>query len=140
MNNPDSGSTETLKTSVFEFLKIHCLGGCQAVKAEDMAVSFQTSMRTINDIVRLLRKDGFLIGSSKGRHPGYYIPVTDYEINEYLADFKAEIFDMLQTYNRQKRAKKQYLDSRTCNDLFAGQDLHRAGTAGPGPVKMGVPA
>lgn len=127
MKSPDSILMGNLKAEAFEYLKVHCLGNCQAIKAADLALSFHTNLRTINDVIRLLRKDGFLIGSSKSKHPGYYIPVTDQEIDDYLKDFKAEIFDMLETYNAQKRAKKKYLENRVSDDLFAGQDLYKRG-------------
>lgn len=106
------------KIAILEYLKMYCLGRAQASKAGFLAKEFSTNLRAINGIIRLLRKEGILIGSSKGIYPGYYIPTTEQEIDEYLADFKDEMIDMLETFKTQKRAKKRYLDSLQSNDLF----------------------
>ncbi|HOX55176.1 MAG TPA: flagellar protein FliT, partial [Candidatus Omnitrophota bacterium] len=49
---------------------------------------------------------------------GYYLPATKEEIKDYLDTFRNELLDMLQTFNRQKRAKKAYLESLQMEDLF----------------------
>lgn len=61
-------------------------------------------------MVRLLRKEGYFIGSSKEPPCGYYIPSTEQEANECLDTFRGELFDMLHTYNIQKRAIKKIRD------------------------------
>lgn len=104
---------------VHTFLKTHCRGRHKAIKAQELAGMFNVNLREINHAVRILRKEGNLIGSSKERPYGYYIPVTDDEINKYLDTFKNELYDMLETYNTQKRARRRHVESLSQDYLFA---------------------
>ncbi|MFA7718257.1 MAG: hypothetical protein WC875_06095, partial [Candidatus Absconditabacterales bacterium] len=61
-------------------------------------------------VIHSLRLDGVLIGSSKERPYGYYLPANELEAKKFLDTYGAEMFDMLSVYNRQKRAKRDYLD------------------------------
>lgn len=109
---------EKLKEDILNYLRRHCLGRNTPAKAELIARDFRLDIRTINDIIRLLRKDGILIGSAKKGPYGYYLPATEKEVRDYLDAFKAELFDMLETYSRQKRARQEFLDSLHSKDLF----------------------
>lgn len=115
-----------LKQSIHEYLKVNCFGRQKAAKADFLANGFNISLRDINEAVRQLRKDGYLIGSSKGAPSGYYIPATEEEVKNYLDTFKSELFDMLSTFNRQKRAKHAYIENLRTKDLF-GYDYDKAG-------------
>lgn len=117
---------QEFKKDIYNYLYQFCRGRKKPVKASSLADYFQINLRETNEIIRLLRKDGILIGSAKGEPCGYYLPVTEEEVKEYLDTFKSELFDMLQTYNRQKRAKKVFLESRQMEDLFD----YKADTAG----------
>lgn len=108
-----------LKEDVFNYLRQCCYGRPRAAKAELIARDFGINIRTVNDVVRLLRKDDILIGSAKEKPFGYYLPATEDEIKDYLDTFKAELFDMLKTYNRQKKARQNYLETLKTKDLFA---------------------
>lgn len=89
------------------------------IKASVLAHELQTSLRDINEMVRRLRKSGVMVGSRKEPPYGYYIPGSDEEIAEYLSSFRAELFDMLRTFQRQRRASREYVDSRRTRDLFS---------------------
>lgn len=106
------------KASVLQYLKIRCLGRDSAVKARDLGTAFGISLRAVNDVVRELRKDGVMVGSSKREPYGYYLPSNSREIKEYLAEFRAELFDMLKTYNIQRRAKDKHLEDLSTGSLF----------------------
>lgn len=110
--------TPGLKEDVYLYLSTQCLGRAQAVKASELAKKFDTTLRVINNAVRDLRKDGYLIGSAKEPPFGYYIPTSEAEAKEYLHAFKSELFDMLKTYNRQKRAQHEFINSLKHRDLF----------------------
>lgn len=107
-----------LKTEIYQYLNAFHRGRNYPVRAEYLVNQFQIGLREINEIIRQLRKDGFLIGSAKSPPYGYYLPVTEKEVQEYLGTFKSELFDMLETYNRQKRAKKNYLENLHTGELF----------------------
>lgn len=94
------------------------MGRHRAVKAQDLANKFQTVLREINEAVRVLRKAGRMIGSSKGSPSGYYVPANEQEIKEYMDSFKHELYDMLDTFNKQKRAKAKHLESLVQDQLF----------------------
>lgn len=118
--------TENLTSRVYEVLQKHARGRAEAVKAARLAVELNSTMRDINEAVRCLRRRGHFIGSAKTKPYGYYIPVTAQEIDAYLYAFKSELFDMLQTFNRQKRAKARYMESLRAGDLFG----YRCGDSG----------
>jgi biotin operon repressor len=107
------------------FLTQNCIGRDRAIKADILAIRFGLSLREINEIVRTLRKQGVLIGSSKIKPFGYYIPANEEESKSYLNTFKSELFDMLETFNAQKRARNNFmlsiqykLSSTGQNELF----------------------
>lgn len=101
-----------LKDRIYSYLiACHSCRG-RAIKAADLAFKFDTNLREINEIIRQLRKDGNLIGSAKEPPFGYYIPVTDTEVKAYLDSFKNELFDMLNTFNRQKRAQRNFIERK----------------------------
>jgi hypothetical protein len=112
---------EDLKKDVLDFLMQKCFGRKNAIKAQDLATYFNISLREINSVVRNLRKEGHLIGSSKERPYGYYLPSNESEVKDYLSAFKHELFDMLRTFNLQRRAQKIYLDNLKQIDLFPTQ-------------------
>lgn len=80
------------------------------MKAGDLALMFGISIREVNEAVRQLRLAGILIGSSKEKPFGYYIPESEEEVRNYFDTYRAELFDMLYVYNRQKRASKRHLE------------------------------
>jgi hypothetical protein len=117
-----------LKNRIYQYLQTNCLGENHAKTGAVIAEEYKTTLRTVAEIIRQLRIEGFLVGSSKGsvnahkdsprRLPGYYIPKTKKEIDSYLQSFKDELFDMLKTYNRQKRARIKFLIEQQTEDLF----------------------
>jgi len=117
-----------LKNRIYQYLQTNCLGEASAKTGKFIAKKFKTEWRAVADIIRQLRQDGVLIGSSKGcsralnllskKHPGYYIPQTKEEIDTYFKSFKDELFDMLKTYNRQKRARIKFITDQQIKDLF----------------------
>jgi biotin operon repressor len=107
-----------LQTSVLEYLKLCCHGRVKAVKADVLAERYQTSRREINSVIRDLRKEGNLIGSSKDKPHGYYIPANAKEVLEYMDTFKSELFDMLETFNRQKRMQRAFIENINNHQLF----------------------
>ena len=102
---------DDLKGELQIYLAQHRRGRHLAITAEALTERFRTSIREINEAVRQLRKAGALIGSTKTKPAGYYIPDTEEETREYLNTFKSELFDMLKTYNIQKRAARQRQES-----------------------------
>lgn len=109
---------QDLKNNILDYLNSFCLGKPQAVKADTLARTFRTSRREVNSVIRELRIDGQLIGSSKEPPHGYFIPITREEAKEYLKAFRNELFDMLRTYNRQRRAQKDLLSDVDNHCLF----------------------
>jgi biotin operon repressor len=107
-----------IKTSVLDYLKLCCNGRIKAVKADVLADRYQTSRREINSVIRDLRKEGHLIGSSKDKPHGYYIPVNEQEVHAYMDTFKSELFDMLETFNRQKRMQRAFIENINHHQLF----------------------
>jgi hypothetical protein len=117
-----------LKNRIYQYLQTNCLGENHAKTGAVIAEEYKTTLRTVAEIIRQLRIAGFLIGSSKGsvnvhkdsprRIPGYYIPQTKKETDNYLQSFKDELFDMLKTYNRQKRARIKFITEQQTKDLF----------------------
>jgi biotin operon repressor len=98
-------------SSIYAYLCQFHRGKAYAVKAQVLADRFGISLRDVNEEIRILRKAGILIGALKERPFGYYLPLTEVEAGEYLSAFKHELFDMLETFNRQKRAKQVFIDS-----------------------------
>ncbi len=96
--------------SVVVFLEAAARGRANAVTAEVLSARFGVRVREITSVVRDLRRAGKLIGSAKERPFGYYIPVNDGEVRDYLHGFRNELFDMLRTLNIQKRAARAYLE------------------------------
>jgi methionine synthase II (cobalamin-independent) len=105
-------------SQIYKYLLQSHTGKTNPIKARDLAEKFNKGLREINEEVRQLRKSGVLIGSLKEPPFGYYIPANADEAREYLSAFKDELFDMLDTYNRQKRVRLIFLDSLRMNDLF----------------------
>lgn len=107
-----------LKPAVLQYLSRMCRGRVNAGKAKVLAGVFQVDIREVNEAVRQLRREGMLIGSAKERPYGYYIPGTEQEVREYLGTFRNELFDMLETFNLQKRAARAYRENLATKDLF----------------------
>lgn len=105
-------------SQIFHYLTQFHTGKVRPIKAKDLAVKFNITLRDVNGEVRQLRKAGVLVGSMKGKDSGYYIPANAEEAREYISAFKSELFDMLDTLNRQKRAQKTFVDSFRYKDLF----------------------
>lgn len=112
-------SSIELRKELYQFLQLNCLGHTRAIRAKDLAYKFNTNIREINDAIRSLRLDGILIGSSKDKPYGYYLPANEEEVKVYLHTYQSELFDMLLIYNRQKRARKAFLENLRNKDLFA---------------------
>lgn len=107
-----------LKDQLFYFLSMFCRGRACAIKAHDIGLKIGVSLREVNDLIRELRKEGKLIGSAKEQPYGYYLPVSEQEVDNYLHSFKGELFDMLETFNRQRRARKLYIESQNQDFMF----------------------
>lgn len=107
-----------LNSQIYQHLKVNAVGRLKAVKAQYLAGIFGITIRDVNAAIRDLRLEGKLIGSSKKPPFGYYLPASEKEISEYLDTFKSELFDMLLTYNKQKRAKASYLENQKIGNLF----------------------
>lgn len=101
---------EDLRIQIYTYLTYYAHGRKKAIKAYTLATHYQINVREVNEIIRQLRKEGKLIGSAKEPPYGYYIPATEAESKEYLKTFKSELFDMLGTYNKQKRAQKNRIE------------------------------
>ncbi len=113
-----SGTFIPANSTIHQYLCRFHTGRANPIKAKDLAIRFDTDLRAVNEEIRQLRKSGILIGSTKSGAAGYYIPANEEEAKEYLSTFKSELFDMLETFNRQKRARKLFIDSKKTNDLF----------------------
>jgi hypothetical protein len=107
---PQRNISIDLKTQVYQLLQFNCRGSGRTLRAIDIANKFETDIRNINNIIHSLRMDGLLIGSSKEKPYGYYIPVTEDEIKSYLDTYRDELFDMLRVHNIQKRAACRTLE------------------------------
>lgn len=116
-----------LKTQIHRYLCLYAHGARNAKTGKTIAREFNTEWRTVAGVIRQLRIDGVLIGSSKGNNrisnssqtrAGYYIPETAQEVDSYLKAFKDELFDMLKTFNRQKKAKQRMTENLASSDLF----------------------
>lgn len=112
-------SSIELRQKLSQFLQLNCFGHTRAIKAKDLGYKFNTNIREINAAIRSLRLDGILIGSSKDKPYGYYLPANEDEVKVYLHTYQSELFDMLLIYNRQKRARKVFLENLRNKDLFA---------------------
>jgi Holliday junction resolvase RusA-like endonuclease len=118
-----------LKVKIYQYLQTNCRGESSAKTGSSIAKEFETEWRAVAGVIRQLRLDGVLIGSNKGssktltnapkKLPGYFIPVTKEEVDNYFKSFKDELFDMLKTFNRQKRAKMQFITNQQSKDLFS---------------------
>jgi len=105
-------------SQIYHYLIQFHTGKVRPIKAKDLAVKFNITLRDVNEEIRQLRKAGVLVGSMKGKDSGYYIPANLEESQQYISAFKSELFDMLDTLNRQKRAQKTFADSFRYADLF----------------------
>ncbi len=112
------GTFTPSNSSIYHYLCQFHTGKARPIKAKDLAVRFSITLRDVNEEIRQLRKAGILVGSMKGKGSGYYIPANIEEAKEYISAFKSELFDMLDTLNRQKRAQRTFVDSYKYNDLF----------------------
>jgi biotin operon repressor len=97
---------DILQVRITEYLQLNCYGRVKACKAAALAEKFNSSLREINSVIRKLRKDGRLIGSSKDKPHGYYIPANSDEVRDHLQTFKQELFDMLDTYRIQRKTAR----------------------------------
>jgi len=111
-----------LHNEVHEFLRKFHVGRHNSIIAAELAKYFDTSVRDINEAIRQLRKSGILVGSAKETPCGYYIPANLTEAEEHLNTFRSELFDMLHTYNHQKRLIKKLIKEAHEQDLFAYRD------------------
>lgn len=109
---------DQIKNHVFDYLNSFCLGRARSAKADDLARIFNSSRREINNVIRELRKEGRIVGSSKEKPFGYYIPITPEEVREYLNSFRNELFDMLHTYKLQRRAQRSFIENINSKSLF----------------------
>lgn len=109
---------DDLKNDVLNYLSAHSRGRGNAVKAWILAAALGTSLRSVNEAVRELRQDGRLIGSAKEPPYGYFIPIDEVEVRTYLHSFRGELFDMLKTYNRQRRAQREHIAQAQVGELF----------------------
>jgi biotin operon repressor len=117
-----------LKSQIYQYLQTYARGEASAKTGKHIAREFNTEWRAVASVIRQLRLDGVLIGSSKRntrtitnapqKLPGYFIPITKEEVDNYFKSFKDELFDMLKTFNRQKRAKIQFITDQQSKDLF----------------------
>lgn len=108
--------TDDTKRTVYHHLLMH--SRTNPIKAANLASLVGLSLRDINDVIRQMRKSGVMIGARKDPPYGYYIPGDEDETNEYLDSFRAELFDMLRTFQRQKKARKEFLDQLRTKDLY----------------------
>lgn len=99
-----------LKDKIHQYLLSFHQGRHRPIKAVDLADVFHVEIRGIAEAIRQLRLDKILIGSSKEKPYGYYIPATEQEIKDYLDTYREELFDMLQIHNVQKRAARIALE------------------------------
>ena len=111
-------------STIYQYLCQFHRGKAYAIKARVLADRHGIGLRDVNEEIRLLRKAGVLIGSLKEKPFGYYLPSNEAEAREYLSTFRNELFDMLETYNTQKRAKKIFIDSFHSGDLFQCKPEH----------------
>ncbi len=118
---------ENINSSIHNYLKACCLGRNNAVKAKILAHRFNTTVREINNSIRELWKAEHLIGSAKRKPFGYYIPVTEIEKKNHLKAFKNEMFDMLVTFNRQKKAVKKSLEEKDYPYPLFPVAVHKSG-------------
>lgn len=88
------------------------------IQASALATKMGLDLRGINATVRDLRRKGILIGASKRKPQGYYIPGDEQEVRDYMAGFRAELFDMAKTYGIQQRASRDFLTMLRNGDLF----------------------
>ena len=111
-----------LKSQIHEYLNFYGRGAANAKTGKIIAQEFHTEWRTVAGVIRQLRIEGVLIGSSKGNNrvnntlsrtrAGYYLPETVQEEESYLKSFKDELFDMLKTFRAQKKARNRFLEER----------------------------
>lgn len=114
-------------SEVYQHLIQFCRGRPNAIKAQILADKFFKSLRDINDEIRWLRREGILVGSSKEKPYGYYIPATQGEMDEYLDSFKGELFDMLQTLKAQRRARKQIIEEAQYKSTLIETKMDKTG-------------
>ncbi|MFA6321652.1 MAG: HTH domain-containing protein [Candidatus Omnitrophota bacterium] len=103
--NPDD-------SPIYQYLFRFCRGKNKAIKADDLARQFNISRRDINDEIRTLRRSGALIGSSREKPYGYFVPNCREEAKEFMSAYREEVMDMLVTFNRMKWAQRHYLDGK----------------------------
>ncbi len=124
---PRERTTIGLKESIYQHLLDNCRGRSRPARAEDLANKFGFGIRDISQAIRELRLTGILVGSSKEKPFGYYLPITEEEVKNYLDTYKSELFDMLSVYNKQKRARKAHLEDIRNKDLFTNYKSNPAG-------------
>jgi len=89
------------------YLRTNCRGRMKAMKAQVIAERFGISLREINETIRILRTEGFIIGSAKIAPHGYYVPANDQEAEDCIKTDRSEVIAMLQVLNRMKRAIRE---------------------------------
>ena len=99
-----------MKQPILDHLQMHALGRQRAIKAQRLAEGFGLSIREINEVIHDLRESGLIIGSSKIRPFGYYIPETDDERRDCIRTYESEAMDMMRILTRMKKSIKQHVN------------------------------
>ena len=108
--------SESIKQTVYHHLLTHSRQN--PIKAADLAALVGITLRDINEVVRIMRKSGVMVGAEKRKPYGYYIPGSAEEAKECIRGFRSEMFDMIRTYQRQRKEYWRYVNSQQSKDLF----------------------
>lgn len=107
---------ESTKQTVYHHLLMHSRKN--PIKAADLAAIVGLSLRDINDVIRQMRKSGVMVGAEKRAPYGYYIPGSIEEARECIRGFRSEMFDMIRTHQKMRRAYREFVENYKSSDLF----------------------
>jgi len=110
-----------LTAAVLEILDLH-VGSERAIKARDLArLLGLRSDRAMREAIRQLRREGYLIVSSVGANPGYFVAASREEWEAFRdGNLKPRAFDILETAKAMSDAAQRRFGST------AGLDLRKA--------------
>jgi biotin operon repressor len=109
-------TNEATKKAIYNNLLTH--GRDNPIKADELAGIIGVSRRDINEAVQTLRNSGVLIGASRSEPFGYYLPGSIEEAKECVRPMRSEMFSLIRTHQKTRKAFHEFCAQMQSNDLF----------------------
>lgn len=95
-----------LRLSLWNKLNAEHVGESAACTQKSLAAYFRVNPEQIRDAIKSLRRDGYLIASMCKAPFGYFIPLTDAEVERYITQLESGIDEKARTLEVQREAAK----------------------------------